>query len=269
MQSSQIKILTGRKDTMMGLQYLQNSMIAGKTDYPLVIYLPGNGTIGDGTQSGFSKLANNTEHANLISKADANGFLVLVPQFVPAFNYAYINNIPAQTWQPEWAGGQLVDDVIEWAKANMPVDATRIYLFGYSGGGGGVFSYATRNKIWTNKIACLIPIAGTQLADGDWSLIAACNLPVHAYHAKDDQTILVTATTSQIDFINSFAPVPKALETIYPSGNHWISGTALNDVDYTWVLSQKKAGAFVPVQPTPKQIKQVVTLYSDGSYDIK
>lgn len=250
-------------DKIPAIKYLLNSMEPGKK-HPLVLFLHGKGDEGDGTSAGLDKLLNSDNHKNLLTNSEANGWIVLAPQFVQKLNDYYL---------PEWAGGAYVLKALNWAVANMPVDISRIYLTGLSGGGGGAWDAITRSAEITKRFAAVVPICGTQLSDGNWKLPAETNLPIWAFHATDDGTVGVSASRLQVGLVNSYKPNPAAKYTEYPSGGHYIWGRVYGDSAlYTWLGAQKRSINPDPEpQPDPLTVQQIDfsgkrVLLSDGKY---
>ncbi len=230
---------------------------------PIVIFLHGAGEVGDGTLTGLNKLYNSTNHANLLKYGNERGFIVLAPQFVQAYN----------GWRPDWNGAEYVNNVITWARSNLPIDPSRIYLTGLSSGGGGTWDFLIRKQEYTNLIAAAVPICPAP-QDGDWSLIVKAGTPVWSFHANDDRANPVTATINPVNYLNSQKINPPAKTTIYPTGGHGIWGTVYGtSAMYDWLLAQKKGSVPAPEPPQPpaKTIvaKLEITLYSDGTTETK
>lgn len=244
------------------IKYTLSKMDAAKK-YPIVIFLPGNGESGDGTDAGLSRLANNNNNANVLKFADQLGFLVFMPQFVQAFNYINVNGKTSQSWRPEYAGGVYVNDAIEWAKANMPIDPNKIILTGLSGGGGGVIDYITNSQAYADKIAAAIPVCGTEQS-GNPNFEAAKTVPSWFFHGDADTTIDVGASIRQSQKCGGKL-------TIIPGGTHSIWSQVYNMPElYTWALAQTNNTKPIPVPepiPTPpvKTIKSVTVEYNDGT----
>lgn len=243
------------------VQYLLKTMEAGKK-YPIVIFLHGAGEVGDGTDAALSRLLNSGNHSSLLKYGNERGFLVLAPQFVQAYNF----------WRPDWNGADYVHNVITWARSNLPVDSSRIYLTGLSSGGGGTWDYLIRKQEYTNLIAAAVPICPAP-QEGDWALIAKAGTPVWSFHANDDRANPVTATINPVNYLNSLKIAPTAKMTIYPTGGHGIWGTVYGTASlYDWLLAQKK-GNVPPVDPPPPTktvvAKLEITVYNDGTTETK
>lgn len=263
-----IKSKITKGDKLIPAAYYKPDIIQGAA--PLVIFLHGNGEQGDGTDRGLDRLINNNNHEHLVTNTLKRGGIVLAPQFVQAYN---------DDWRPEWAGGKYVDAVVDWALLNLPIDPKRIYLTGLSGGGGGCWDYISLLPEYNQKIAAVVPICGTpQSGERDWSLCAKTNLPVRAYHARDDRKIGYESTLQQVAAINEHEP-QMAEMTIYDSGGHGIWGRVYQDQEmYQWLFSQVRKDSPViipPPEPDPKVYMTVnigntlITFYEDKTFDIE
>lgn len=241
MIASKMYFTNGGGFKVPAVKYLLNTMDATKK-YPLVVFLPGNGESGDGSDGSLSRLATNNNNANVLKFAEQFGFLVFMPQFVQAYNYIKIGDKVTQTWRPEWSGGNYVNDAIEWAKANMPVDPTKIILTGLSGGGGGCVDYITNSQAFADKISACIPVCATeQSGTPNWE--AAKTVPTWFWHGDADATIHVGASIRQ-------AAACNAKLTIIPGAGHSIWSTVYNTPElYKWALAQTSDIKPIPTEP--------------------
>ncbi|MDF2189275.1 dienelactone hydrolase family protein [Paraflavitalea sp. CAU 1676] len=227
--------------------------------YPWVVALHGAGEVSaDGSDAQLtSKIVNNYNFSNLLSRADRLGFLVVQPQLVLSLN----------EWMPGFRPAY-INQAINYALANYKVDPQRMYMTGLSMGGGACWEYVTSSIENANRVAALIPICGTWIS-GDWRFIGSSNIPVWAFHAADDETVSVKATQQAISNIKASAAKPEPRYTEYAKGGHAVWGTAYGtDALYTWMLSQTNSNIVpdptpqpVPFKPTHKIIRK------DGGID--
>lgn len=262
-QGQKISIPRADGNKIPAILYIPSNIDSSKK-YPVVIYLHGRGEEGDGTMEGLSKLYNSKNHENLVKFAEERKFIVVAPQFIPAYN----------GWIPDGAGGKYDDDVVEWVKASPITDISRIYLTGISGGGGSVWDYLKTDPSHAKKIAAALIICGTQVG-GNSSYIVDANLPLWAFHAEDDG-LSVNFTINQVVAINILSPLVPAKMTIFPTGGHAIWPTVYGDSSvYDWLLAQKRETSSSTTTTTTTTIgktivsKMEITVYSDGTVDTK
>lgn len=233
------KGLTTNKGIFIGFyQYLPKDAKSNPGNkYPTIIFLHGLGERGNGTTQLSSVLKNGLPKniaAGHEMKFFWNGkwesFIVLIPQL--SANYG--------SWQNFY-----VEELIQYAKKNLPVDPDRIHLTGLSLGGGGTWSYADRNKEYADNLASIIPVCGTY-KDMDMSPITDSKLPVWAFHAKDDGTVSIDKTYAAISNIMKLNPEVLPVTTYWETGGHGIWGRAYdtayawnNPNIYEWMLAQK------------------------------
>ncbi len=201
----------------------------GTYNYPLIIFLHGNGEKGNGTTaelprvltSSFPKFLAAGATMNFIVNGQPQAFLVLIPQ---------LDTVYKTTWPSAH-----VTAMIDYAKANLKIDQNKIFLTGWSLGGGGAWQYPSGSIDSANLLAGIIPVAPspdfTNLCN-----IAQGRVAVWAHHAVDDQSIPVDTTIFAVNGINNCSPSIPALATIYPSGGHgYVADAAydtLNTIQY-------------------------------------
>jgi hypothetical protein len=200
--------------------------------HPLIIFLHGISERGNGG-SQLSKVAN-VGIPKMIKKGHDmefkyNGkkesFVVLSPQ---------LSNIYG-SWQSFY-----VEEMIKYAKRNLGIDENRIYVTGLSLGGGGVWGFASKENN-AKEVAAIVPICGTCMLSNPAS-VAKADLPVWAFHAKNDSRVSVKCTENAINRINLLNPNPRAKKTIWSSGNHNIWDKVYSDEKvFEWMLSNKRS----------------------------
>ena len=119
--------------------------------YPLIIFLHGIGERGNGTteldmalNSSFAKILNKGATMKFRVNGAQHAFLVLIPQMSKDY----------ENWQNFY-----IDAMIRYAKANLKIDTNKIFLTGWSLGGGGAWKYATASVENASKLAGIIPVA--------------------------------------------------------------------------------------------------------------
>jgi dienelactone hydrolase len=228
----------------------------GTAVYPLILFIHGNGERGSGDsadlnrmiESGLPKVMREPRFPTSFTvQGKVHRFIVIAPQFHP---------------RPTVAD---VDDVLRYVLAHYPVDEARIYLTGFSMGGGACWDYAGSVPALVNKLAALVPVSGSGVPDTVKSgNIAAANLPVWATHNDSDVVVPVSTTHTYIEYINRApAPTPAAKKTIFHSRSHnsWAAtyNPAFKEANlnvFEWMLQYRRRPA-LPVGP--KQVN--VNLY--------
>lgn len=161
--------------------------------YPVIIWLHGNGQVGNGGSDlpsilygGIPKLLNEKKFP---SNFEVNGknfsFIVLAPQF---------------HW---WPGIEEVKSFIDYAKSNYRVDASRIYLTGLSMGGIVTADFGAE---YTSTIAAIVPVAGVSIdnVENKCASIANGKLPVWVFQNLDDEVFDSNLSKRFVSTINSF-----------------------------------------------------------------
>jgi hypothetical protein len=229
------------------LEYLPIGYNSTSQTYPLIIYLNGIGSTGNGSsddlENQFSGGGYPHEQQRGGSWPDAftvNGqtyqFLVITPQFI----------------EPMWnrfPTADEVNDVINYSIQHYRVDTTRIYLMGQSQGGNPVWEYVSKSSAYANRIAAIVPFAGVSFPFQEKAnIIKHSPVAVWAFHNLNDDLVPVSFTQDYVDMINGGAPpgIP-AKKTIFNANGHlcWFLPLTRqyteNGMDvYQWMLQYKK-----------------------------
>jgi len=206
---------------------------------PLIISLGGVGEIGDGAtdaesikQAGLPLQITNGATMKFTYNGETESFVVLAPQFSKIlFNSMTTNGVVGGPW-PEF----YTDAMIDYAKNNLNIDPDRIFLTGFSLGGGGVWRYATSSAARALNLAGIIPAAGSpDYYPGGFCNIAQNKVATWAFHGGNDGTVLPSITTNAVNNINicSGLQVP-ARANIYPDGGHAIWNVRVYDTTNYW-----------------------------------
>ncbi len=246
-----------------------------ETKYPLIIFLHGVGERGTGIGQDLDRVAccgipRIIKYGNKMEftwNGKKQTFLVLSPQCPKKYGM----------W-PQ----QVVDDMIEYAKKNLHIDESRIYLTGLSMGAGGSYKYISNSQAGVNKLAASATICPPCVFNSG-AYIANANLPLWSFHAKDDRIVNWTCTQTAIDKINARKPAVKPLVNYWPTGGHTVWDRVYTDTNYIyqgavniyeWFLGQWKGAPInkLPVANAGKQINitngtALVTLDASGSTD--
>lgn len=241
----------------------------GTYKHPVIIALHGQGDWGDGTTTPDTDPANATGviigrvlkggvgelvrlgatmQFSLYNKTGS--FVVLMPQ---------LNNQGSGSpgnWQPFY-----IQSLIDYAKANLNIDPDKMFITGYSYGGGGTWVHPGTSLANANQIAGVIPVCGVDAQGQVPNLaqnLANGNVAVLGIHAGDDETVPAVATINTVGAIAAFSPFTKP-QFYKPGlkGNHNIYQTSslafgtyyaydttnrfMNPNIYQWMLGVSRA----------------------------
>jgi dienelactone hydrolase len=233
-------------------EYLPANYNSSTSKYPLIIYLHGLEDAGNGDSDLDQLLTKRLPDlirdgdfpASFTMGGQTHSFIVLCPQF---------SNDNSDQPTPEQ-----VDALITYAVENYRVNENRIYLTGFSLGGGAIWEYAGRNSANANRVAAIVPIAGFLLPTPERAgVIAAAGLPVWATHNELDPDAPVSWTNDYVNWINSNNPITPAKKTIFQSNTHGgytrtydptfkENGTNI----YEWMLQYQRSVVALPVTLT-------------------
>lgn len=180
-------------------------------NYPLLIFLPGGGQVGDGWKD--LPLLLNDGVAKLIDKK------TFPPNFsVGGSNYSFIVLTPQlRAFPPD----SMVQSFIDYAVKLYRVDRTRIYVAGLSM--GGVLSSEMAGH-YSTEIAAALSISGESFNESDRDTnarnIAKNGLALWAIHNSNDPAFPASAAQSFINLINQYNPVVKPKITIFQADGH-------------------------------------------------
>lgn len=124
--------------------------------------------------------------------------------------------------------------VLDYAKANLRVDTSRIYFTGLSMGGGATWAFARSqrynpNEFYAAELAAIVPICGADQVSAIACNMANHSLPIWAFHGTADGTVSIERSREFVNAINGISaagvqcspanPV-KALLTEYAGVGH-------------------------------------------------
>jgi len=110
-------------------------------------------------------------------------------------------------WQPE-----KIDAFIRYIMKNYPANQSRIYLTGLSMGADGIYLYLTETG---NR--SLIAAAVTICGEGDAAEAKKAEVPIWIFHGEADD---VVPLQKAIEMKGGFSNVPEAKLTMYPNAGH-------------------------------------------------
>ena len=207
-----------------------------KLRFPVIIFLHGQGELGNGSQSSLPIVADNSIPHLIATQTFPANFLV------NNVNYQFIVLSPQFN---AWPQPSDINDMISYALKKYQIDSSRIYLVGLSMGGGGVWDYA-----WNlgKRVTAIVPMAGASYPTTyKGQQIALDSIAVWAFQNNDDPTVPPFYSIDYVQYINSYNPFVPARLTLWPSGGHdcW---TKASDPTYTenglniyqWMLTYQK-----------------------------
>jgi predicted peptidase len=185
--------LTGSSGVLLpGRLYVPPEAIADPSQpRPLITFLHGGGEAGT---NNVAQLHPNID--GIFAEAKRRGAFLYAPQ-------APLN------WRPPSVTHR-VATMLDSALANFNVDPDRLYLMGYSSGGGGVWNMLSR---YTGRFAASVAVAPVN-PEPDFNPANLVGQPIAAFHARNDAVVSVGTTRTVINRILSAAGEP--LPT-YPS----------------------------------------------------
>ena len=145
---------------------------------PLILFLHGAGESGT---NNFAQVNQNID--NLLAEAKQRGAFLYAPQ---------TNN----TWGPTTTTANTMT-MIDRARLNFNVDASRLYITGLSMGGGGVWNMLNR---YPDHFAAGVPIAAVS-PSSDFLAANLLDDAVWAFHARNDNVVSVNTTRSVLSGI--------------------------------------------------------------------
>jgi predicted esterase len=223
------------------------------TKYPLLVFLHGQGEIGDGSAGALPSVLVNGPPMQIHAGTFPD------PVIVDGQSFNFIVISPQLNQWPAWGDEQTaVNDIITYAINHYRVDITRIYLTGLSMGGGIAWEYASYNdgiNDYTLRLAGLLDIAGASFPEPERSAqMAADHLPVWATANQDDPTV---PSSYSIDYTNQMiadGANPAPLLTIFPASGHGGWAETYNSLTnsagqtvYQWMLQFQRVGSAIIV----------------------
>ncbi len=202
--------------------------------YPLLIFLPGAGQIGNGStdlplllNDGVAKLVHNkTFPPNFTVNGENFSYIVLTPQY---------NRYPTVAD---------IETFIHFARGKYRVDTARTYLSGISIGGE---LSADAAGTYPTQVAAIVSISGESKYHDLCTSIATNKIPVWDFHNSGDTIINISESNNFIAWINAANPAIPPKQTIFQSALHDAWTAALNPSYkeeglnvYEWMLQYKK-----------------------------
>jgi predicted peptidase len=189
------------------------------TKFPLVIFLHGSGERGNDNESqltwgvmNFATDRNMKMHRPIVIAPQC-------PKNMRWANFTYedmsLQPNPSETME-------LLIELINQAKQELPIDTTRIYITGLSMGGYGTFDAISR---YPNLFAAAVPVCG----GGDVSKASAIShIPIWIFHGALDGAVNPVLSQNMVEALTKAGAHPGF--TQYPETGHFSWIAAYSDV---------------------------------------
>ncbi len=134
---------------------------------------------------------------------------------------------PKGPWNPE-----KIWKIVEWAKKNYAVDATRIYVYGMSLGGYGTLDLAAR---YPDQIAAAMAMCGGATAK---DLSGLRKLPLWIVHGTADKAVRVDASDRVVQAIKATGDDSRLIYSRLPGVDHGrLARIFYLTLPYDWLFS--------------------------------
>lgn len=234
-----------------GYRYLPPATIVPGAQYPLIIFLHGDGEVG----------TNNTSQLTAGGNT-ANGALGLVATYNPNNGLNERTAYPCFFVAPQRPNGRgwdqtsshfdvVINNIISFLNTTYPssIDMNRICLTGLSGGGGGTWMVP---DFMPTTFSCVVPVS----ANAGSTLGMFPRIPAWAFHAANDTTVTVGGGDSAIAYLRNRGQT--AVYTRYNTGGHstqtW-GAAYLTPTLLPWIFAQRKN---YPVQGLPGNVPNII-----------
>jgi predicted esterase len=193
---------------------------------PLIISLHGVGQAGNANGSelinvlgdGIPVLLSEGKQLEFTWQGITEGFVFLAPQ---------TDRGPVNDWPTYY-----VDEMIAYGIANLRVDPARIFLTGFSAGGGGVWKYATSSTTAASKLAGIAPASSSDMGT-NFCNIASSKVAVWTFHGGSDGVIPSPTDHFKAVAVNGCSPIIPAVDTIIANESHNIYNSVAYDLTNT------------------------------------
>ena len=162
------------------------------TPRPFIVFLHGGGAAGTDNMRQI-----NQDIVDVFAETERRGAFLYAPQ-------APLN------WRPRTITDRVMT-VLDRALVDYNVDADRLYLTGYSSGGGGVWNLLSR---YPDRFAAAVPVVPVS-AEPDFTPANLIGQPIAAFHARDDAIASVSTTRGIINSILRAANLPLPMYPVH------------------------------------------------------
>lgn len=209
--------------------FSQKTTVIGKTDYPFWVYTPSNKPINSKLPLIVFLHGRSLSGTN-IQKVRNYGMLYAIDRgtSVPAIVVA--PQLASGSWNPD-----KVLEIIEYAKQNYKIDASKIYVCGMSLGGYGTLHFAGK---YADKITAAVAVCGGGYTKD------ACKLgtiPLWIQHGDKDKIVPLSESSKMVDAIKKCNPNADCKFTIVKNGHHGnVEKIFHSNTLYNWLFEHSK-----------------------------
>lgn len=183
--------------------------------YPVIIYLPGNGAVGNGSPSALCSII--TDQGSSLPVKIEQGLITNSYTYgEETFSYIFISAQYSGYGETNYHHPDDMDALIDYVIANYQVDVNRIYLTGMSAGANLIIDYVGNSVEQASRVAA-IGVASlcfnlSYNPQGPAN-IAAAGLPAWFTHCTADNPCVVSIPDAWVDQINSNGADPAPIYT--------------------------------------------------------
>lgn len=190
-------LTSGASTLLPGRLYIPPAAVSDPTTQrPMILFLHGAG------ESGTNNAAQvNGNIDNLLAEAKRRGAFLYAPQTNAGWSNMTVLN--------------RVDAMLDRALAEHPVDASRVYVTGISMGGGGTWNMLAR---FEDRFAAAVPICAVS-PNTSFNAADMIDMPIWAFHARDDGVVSYTSTRNVVTRILSAAGEPLPSYPVRPQSD--------------------------------------------------
>lgn len=208
--------LPGSSNVEEYLVWLPPGLEKGDRKWPVVVYLHGRSLRGDDTS-----LLLRYGLPRYLAEGRSIPFIVVAPQVQPPGG---------------WTDADRVAELLDEIEARYPVDRDRVYLTGYSMGGGGVWRVALEHG---DRFAAAVPLAAHTPAPTPERTRALSRLPFLVYHGSTDAVTPVAPAVAMVDALRGVG-ADVELRLIEGAGHGDLTTIFRDPALYAWMLKHAR-----------------------------
>lgn len=199
------------------LLWLPPGLERGEGKWPLLLWLHGRSLRGDDTD----RLKRYGPPA-ILARGGALPFVVVAPQLPEDGGWYDLDPVVA-----------LVDEIV----ARYPVDPDRVYLLGFSMGGGGAWRMAFDHG---DRFAAMIAIAAHTPAPTPERVLAVSRLPFLAIHGTEDRRVPLAPARTMADALAAIGAAAFEFRMVPGADHSRLERLTRDDELYAWLLGHRR-----------------------------